>query len=194
MTTGHVFTDAEIDRFWDKVSPSGDCWLWTASTNGKGYSTFGLLRTKTSYLAHRVVWELLRGVIPDGFTLDHSVCGTKRCVNPDHLEIVTRRVNSWRASDLHWRRDYRDMLIRVALCPAADGLIRMRDVGPLIGIQTRIMRRAVSEGELAQVFVNHRERYVRKTDLITFIISRAAEDAGAPVARALIDQQRTNAA
>lgn len=188
MTT---FTGPELDRFWDKVSPSaGDCWLWTASTNGKGYGTFGLIRTKTSYLAHRVSWEQRHGVIPDGFTLDHSVCGTKRCVNPAHLEIVTRRVNAWRGTGIHWRRDYREMLARVALHPAADGLIRMRDVGALIGVQSRIMRRAVHDGELSQVVINHRERYIRKTDLIDFIVRRAAEDAGATVARALIDQQK----
>lgn len=188
MTT---LTTAERDRFWDKVSPSaGDCWLWTASTNGKGYGTFGLLRTKTSYLAHRVTWEQRHGVIPEGFTLDHSVCGNKRCVNPDHLEIVTRRVNAWRGMGVHWRRDYRAMLAAVLLYPAADGLIRMRDVGGLIGVQSRIMRRAVHDGELPQVVINHRERYVRNTDLITFIVNRAAEDAGATVARALISQQK----
>ncbi|CPW94761.1 HNH endonuclease signature motif containing protein [Mycobacteroides abscessus] len=190
MTAAHVFTDDELARFWDKVSPSGDCWLWTASTNGKGYGTFGLIRTKTSYLAHRVTWELRNGVIPEGFTLDHSVCGTKRCVNPDHLEIVTRRVNTWRGAGLHWRRDYRDMLIRVALYPAADGLIRLNRVGDVMGTHPRILRRPLRDGELEQVVVNHNQRYVRKTDLIDFIVARAAEDAGLPVVQALINQQK----
>lgn len=190
MTTAHVFTDAELDRFWDKVSLDGDCWLWTASTNGKGYGTFGLLRTKTSYLAHRVTWELRNGVIPDGFTLDHSVCAAKRCVNPDHLEIVTRRVNTWRGVGLHWRRDYRDMLIRVALHPTANGLIRLNTVGDVLGTSPRILRRPLRDGELEQVVVNHNQRYVRKSDLIDFIVARAAEDAGLPVVQALINQQK----
>lgn len=189
-----TFTRAELARFWDKVSLSDGCWLWTAAANGKGYGTFGLGRTKTSYLTHRVTWELRHGVIPEGFTLDHVVCGTKRCVNPDHLEIVTRRVNAWRATGIHWRHDYRDMLASVALYPTTNGLIRVRDAGPLIGMKTRIMRRAVHGGELPQVVVNHRERYIRQTDLIDFIISRAAEDAGATVISALIEQQRKVAA
>ena len=42
--------------------------------------------------AHRVAYELMRGPIPDGLTLDH-LCRNVGCVNPDHLEPVTMKEN-----------------------------------------------------------------------------------------------------
>lgn len=51
-------------------------------------------------LAHRVAYEALVGRIPDGLTLDH-LCENKRCVNPDHLEPVTRAENLRRHAERH---------------------------------------------------------------------------------------------
>lgn len=57
-----------------------------------------------SYRAHRLTYTLLVGEIPDGLDLDH-LCRVPACVNPDHLEPVTRRENSQRGSRM--RRDLR---------------------------------------------------------------------------------------
>lgn len=46
-------------------------------------------------LAHRVFYEHHVGPIPLGLTIDH-LCKVTRCVNPDHLEPVTQRVNTLR--------------------------------------------------------------------------------------------------
>lgn len=84
------------DRFWrfvDKSSPDG-CWLWTGATT-LGYGRFGL--GGKSIRAHRVAWELTRGPIPAGMTLDH-LCHTTTCVRPDHLEPVSQSENSRRGS------------------------------------------------------------------------------------------------
>lgn len=43
-------------------------------------------------LAHRYAWITLVGEIPAGLHIDH-LCRNKVCVNPDHLEPVTPRVN-----------------------------------------------------------------------------------------------------
>lgn len=40
--------------------------------------------------AHRVMWEMKNGEVPKGKELHHK-CEEKRCVNPDHLECLTRR-------------------------------------------------------------------------------------------------------
>lgn len=42
--------------------------------------------------AHRVAYELTRGPIPAGMEIDH-LCRVRSCVNPDHLEAVTRGEN-----------------------------------------------------------------------------------------------------
>jgi len=83
------------ERFWSKVDAVGPCWLWTASTRyGYGQYRISEPRWKT-VLAHRWAWETLVGPIPDGLVTDH-LCRVRRCVNPDHLELVTRRENNLR--------------------------------------------------------------------------------------------------
>lgn len=83
------------DRLWSKVDASGICWEWTAYKNPKGYGHF--YRAGRWEKAHRVAYELLVGPIPRGLELDH-LCRNRACVNPDHLEPVTRKVNNLRGS------------------------------------------------------------------------------------------------
>jgi len=86
------------ERFWSKVDKNGpvpayrpdlgQCWVWTAGTS-KGYGKFWDGRRSQ---AHRFSYEMHRGAIPDGLDLDH-LCRVRNCVNPDHLEPVTRAEN-----------------------------------------------------------------------------------------------------
>lgn len=46
-------------------------------------------------MAHRVFYENYVGDIPVELELDH-LCKSRSCINPDHLEPVTRRVNMQR--------------------------------------------------------------------------------------------------
>lgn len=96
---GHIemapFTTTE--RFWAKVDKNGSipsfrpdlgpCWLWKT---GKNYGHF--YANGRGGVAHRFSYELHKGPIPEGLTVDH-LCRVRRCVNPSHLEVVTRKEN-----------------------------------------------------------------------------------------------------
>jgi len=103
-------------RFWEQVDKSGSCWLWTGATfrgygrifltvNGKGFTTG----------VHRYAYKLLVGDLPDDLQLDHTchstavalglcaggeTCLHRACVNPDHLEPVTAKVNTRRGNTI----------------------------------------------------------------------------------------------
>lgn len=85
------------DRLWPKVDRSGGpeaCWPWLGAIN-QGYGYFWL--NGTMHNAHRVVYELLIGPVPDGLTLDH-LCQNTRCVNPAHLDPCPTGENTLRSS------------------------------------------------------------------------------------------------
>jgi hypothetical protein len=83
-----------------RVSPSG-CWEWTGSDTGKGHKLrYGRFRPDSKgrlLLAHRYAYERFVGPIPEGLELDR-LCRNTLCVNPEHLEPVTRRVNVLRGT------------------------------------------------------------------------------------------------
>ena len=121
---GHSFVPlekTESERFWesvDKTSSAEGCWLWTGSVHPSGYATFfvngGSPRLQK---AHRYMYALVVGPIPEGTEVDHT-CHTKdcptpgfgdihrRCVNPSHLEAVTRSVNITRGQSPEITHDY----------------------------------------------------------------------------------------
>ena len=94
-------TDLNHFNFWNKVDKQqgeNACWLWTASKNSDSYGCFALQRHM--FVAHRVSYFIAFGEIPaeiDGkpASLDH-LCRTPACVRPDHLELVTHKVNLMR--------------------------------------------------------------------------------------------------
>ena len=87
------------DRFWNRVGRSSEheCWVWTgATTGGHGAVRYGCIGTdapesRTIYV-HRYAYQLLVGPIPAGLTIDH-LCRNTLCVNPEHLEAVTKAEN-----------------------------------------------------------------------------------------------------
>ena len=80
------------DYFWSHVAKTDSCWDWTGATSG-GYGV-SYLNSKKGY-AHRISYQDAKGAIPVELELDH-LCRNRACVNPDHLEAVTRRVNTRR--------------------------------------------------------------------------------------------------
>src|SRR6185369_10150159 len=81
-----------LEEFLGRIekTPSG-CWLWDCGINNKGYGHVWHEGKRT--LAHRYCYEQLVGPIPEEKPeLDH-LCRIPNCVNPKHLEPVTREEN-----------------------------------------------------------------------------------------------------
>lgn len=80
------------ERFQDKIMPEpmSGCWLWIG-TRWAGYGKLSF--AKKVEFAHRFVFKRYKGEIPENFVLDH-LCRNPSCVNPDHLEAVTEKVNN----------------------------------------------------------------------------------------------------
>lgn len=74
------------------IDEATGCWNWQGSIHKRtGYGQYSSPDTSERQ-AHRAIYERLRGPIPDGLELDH-LCRNRSCVNPDHLDPVTREVN-----------------------------------------------------------------------------------------------------
>jgi transposase len=110
------------EQFEDKYCPEPNtgCWLWFGATRN-GYGAFLIRGHRSQIPAHRWAYEHFVGPIPEGLTLDHyrlnpgprnAPCSLV-CVNPEHLEPVTRSENSRR----NWSRI---VLVKVTLGQAAE--------------------------------------------------------------------------
>lgn len=83
-----VLTHYELD---------GDCWRWSGALWANGYGKTSV-EVHGTRLAHRAFYVEHRGQIAAGMDLDH-LCRNRWCVNPDHLEQVTRAVNLQRGHE-----------------------------------------------------------------------------------------------
>lgn len=68
-----------------------NCWEWQRSRLGK----YGQKHEYGEKLAHRVYYIKHKGPIAEGLVIDH-LCRNTLCVNPHHLEVVTKAENSRR--------------------------------------------------------------------------------------------------
>jgi hypothetical protein len=66
------------------------CWNWQRSLKDMGYGRISW--RGEAVRVHRVSYELFIGPIPPGYTIDH-LCRNRGCINPEHLEAVTRGEN-----------------------------------------------------------------------------------------------------
>lgn len=75
-----------------KISVRADtgCHEWKDAKDRKGYGR--IFSNGRPVSAHRTVWEIENGAIPQGLVIDH-LCRNRSCVNPHHMEVVTNREN-----------------------------------------------------------------------------------------------------
>jgi hypothetical protein len=102
LRTGPIAKSAE-ERFAASAALQDDgCVVWLGGKTAGGYGMFAEQTTgglNTKVMAHRWAYEHAVGPIPEGLDLDH-LCRNRACVNPAHLEPVTRMENIRRAAAL----------------------------------------------------------------------------------------------
>lgn len=89
----HIPTMGEISL--DHLSNLKGCFVPTCYKDKSGY-VLAEYRGKTVRL-HRVIYELVNGFIPPRMVIDH-LCRNRSCINPNHLELTTQRVNIFRGN------------------------------------------------------------------------------------------------
>jgi HNH endonuclease len=95
--TGYPEGETVERRFFRQVEQDVfGCWNWIGTLSKLGYGKFG--DQSKHLLAHRWAYAFLRADIPAGLELDH-LCRNRACVNPWHLEPVTRSINARRTFD-----------------------------------------------------------------------------------------------
>jgi HNH endonuclease len=82
-------------RFWEKVNKTSTCWIWEGARKGRDNDYGCIMIDYKSTYAHIVGYELKKGPIPKGMTLDH-LCRNRLCVRASHLEPVTGKINTLR--------------------------------------------------------------------------------------------------
>ena len=72
-----------------KINSKTGCWDWQLYTNENGYGCMWCVEKERDEKAHIVFYERAKGKIPKGKEV-HHVCENHACVNPDHLEVLTK--------------------------------------------------------------------------------------------------------
>lgn len=91
-----VIPEAVAHRARDRFNLTAEgCHISTYSTGGSGYAQIGWWAGGKSHMvtAHRAAWTAVHGQIPLAMTVDH-VCRVIRCVNVDHLRLLTNIENA----------------------------------------------------------------------------------------------------
>jgi hypothetical protein len=83
------------ELFWAKVDRRGpdECWPWTGYRHEKGYGITTAFGRSPRLRAHRAVWLMTVGPIPDGLRVLHR-CDNPPCCNVAHLFLGTDADNT----------------------------------------------------------------------------------------------------
>lgn len=94
---GRGETDADAILRKSIPEPNSGCWLWMGCVDSNGYGQTARKLERRTTLAHIVSYECFVGKVSSGLELDH-LCRVRCCVNPEHLEAVTHKINARRGT------------------------------------------------------------------------------------------------
>lgn len=89
-----------IQQHRDRHGMTWDCWVWQAqkkpASGGRLYAAIGIyckaVKKCKTMLAHRESFKFFKGELLPDMQIDH-ICENTICVNPAHLEQITRDEN-----------------------------------------------------------------------------------------------------
>lgn len=106
MAAGSTY-EQQLERIVSRFIPQPNgCWYHPSNPGSKGYATTKIgWPISKSVLVHRLSWLYYKGDIAEGMVLDHlchdpatcvggDTCEHRRCVNPEHLQLVSAADNS----------------------------------------------------------------------------------------------------
>ena len=112
-----------LRRIRDRSIPvASGCVEWTGMVDRGGYGKIKITTSgrKVWTGPHRAAWLCQRGDIPGDLVIDH-LCRNRKCVNVDHMELVTNSENVIRAD--HSNKKGRSGAPRVFTCCSKHGQI-----------------------------------------------------------------------
>lgn len=108
------------------------CHIWQLAIHPR--TGYGVTKFRSvSMPAHRAAYIEARGAIPAGYDIDH-LCRVRACVNPDHLEAVSRTENIRRSRGT--KLTLADAVEIRRLCAAG---VRQREIAARFGVDQSVV-------------------------------------------------------